>query len=55
MPVYNLFGIGNFYIGLIALTVNIVIAAALTAVLGQTPASADKTVDADYEDAPGTV
>ena len=55
VPVYNLFGIGNFYIGLIALTVNIVIAAALTAVLGQTPASADKTVDADYEDAPGTV
>ena len=54
VPVYNLFGIGNFYIGLIALSVNIAIAAVLTAALGRS-ATADQTVSGDYEDAPGTV
>ncbi|MEP6940346.1 MAG: sodium:solute symporter [Rudaea sp.] len=53
VPVFELFGMGKFYIGLIALTVNIVIAVVLTLAFGQS-AHPDRTVAIDYEDAPGS-
>ncbi len=54
VPVYDLFGLGKIYIGLIALGANIIVATAITFVLGQA-AHADETRDSDYEDAPGMV
>ncbi|HEY8011256.1 MAG TPA: sodium:solute symporter [Rudaea sp.] len=52
-PVFLLPGIGTVYIGLIALAVNIVVAAIVTVVAGK-GATADDTQPSDYEDAPGT-
>jgi SSS family solute:Na+ symporter len=54
VPVHALFGLGNFYIGLIALVVNLVVAALLTLVLGSTTTATDRTQNSDYEDGPGT-
>jgi solute:Na+ symporter, SSS family len=55
-PVFMIPGIGNLYIGLIALVINLVIAAIVT-VIAKSSKSAhgtDQTVATDYEDAPGT-
>jgi hypothetical protein len=48
-------GIGNMYIGIIALVINLVVAAVVTLILtsGKTSHGVDTTVASDYEDAPG--
>ncbi len=53
VPVWDFFGMGKVYIGLIALAVNIILAAIITVALSKA-GHPDATRDADYEDAPGT-
>ena len=53
VPVYDLFGAGKIYIGLIALAVNIIVAAIITVILGKSATQADETKASDYEDAAG--
>ncbi len=54
-PVFPIPGIGNLYIGLIALAINLVIAALITLALNASKSAhgADSTTAIDYEDAPG--
>jgi SSS family solute:Na+ symporter len=54
-PVFPIAGIGGVYIGLIALAINLVIAAIITVIAksAKTGHGADQTADIDYEDAPG--
>ena len=55
VPVFKLGDLGNVYIGVIALVVNIVIAVIITVILNamKKDSQADATVASDYEDAPG--
>ncbi len=55
-PVFMVPGIGNLYIGLIALVINLVIAAIVTVIVKSSKSAdgTDQTVATDYEDAPGT-
>ncbi len=54
-PVIMVPGIGNLYIGLIALTINLVLAAIVTLIANaaKTTRAGDETVATDYQDAPG--
>ncbi len=54
-PVFMIPGIGNLYIGLIALVINLVIAAIITVIAKSAKMNhgTDQTVATDYEDAPG--
>ncbi|MGH8122634.1 MAG: sodium:solute symporter, partial [Rudaea sp.] len=53
VPVYELPGLGKVYIGLIALAVNIIVAAIITVLAGKDGA-ADATLPSDYADAADT-
>jgi len=54
-PIFMVPGIGNLYIGLIALVINLAIAAVISAIVkaGKSAHGTDQTVATDYEDSPG--
>jgi solute:Na+ symporter, SSS family len=53
VPVFKLGDLGNVYIGLIVLIINIVIAALITLAMSKRSPQPDATVASDYEDATG--